>query len=395
MDKYIIHCDMNNYFASVEALDNPYLNEVPFVVTGDVNMHHGIILSKNNKAKSFGICTGESLFSCKKKCSEVVAVPANYKKYLHYAKLSRSIYLQYSSKVYPYGLDEAWIDVSDMVEKLDDAIDLARTIKKRIMNELGLIISVGISFNYVFSKLGSDMKLSNDVFVIDKSNYLEVTENIPAFQMLFIGSKTRSALKKMNILTIGDLRRADVRILKNRFGKTGQVYYDFANGNDSWFNPATESEREIKSLGNTITTTLNNDIINAKDCEDYIYVLVSILVKRLKKHKLQGRYMQLQLKFNDLSTNTKQKSSDIYISDQKRIYELAYSIYSKMDIEKPVRSICIRISKLIYCGGEQLSLFDNDDFCIDEVLIKTIERLKNKYGEIMIEKSNVSLDWED
>lgn len=389
MDRYLIHCDMNNYFASVEMLDNPYLEFIPIVVCGEIELRHGIVLSKNNKAREYGIITGESIYEAKEKCKDLVCVKANYQKYLKYTKLSREIYKRYSELIYPYGLDEAWIDVTKLCNNIDDAIKIAREIKYLIKTELKLNIAVGVSFNYIFAKLGSDQK-SDDVFVIDKENFEKITEYMPAFNLLFVGAKTRSTLKKLNILTIGDLRKTNPIILKQYLGKKGLTLYEFANGNDSEFNPVTQADEEIKSISNTITSP--KDILTFEETEAFIYILSEVTSKRLIKHNLSGRTIALTIKYNDFTSVQKQKTFDNNINLQSDIYNMASYILTLLEEKKPIRSVSLRISQLSSSKYTQLTLFTLD---IDSEAKKLYKSLQKKYGNISLEKSSNLRDWDE
>lgn len=387
--RYLIHCDMHNYFASVEMLDNPYLEYIPIAVCGDIELRHGIVLSKNDLAKARGVVTGESIYEAKKKCPDLVYVKADYQKYLKYTKLSRAIYQRYADDIYPYGMDEAWIDVSSKCKNMDDAIEIARIIKKLILQELGLKIAVGISFNYIFAKLGSDQK-SDDVFVIEKEHFLEKTEYFPAFSLLFVGSKTRTALKKLDILTIGDLRRADKMLLKHYLGKKGLMLQDFANGDDSEFKPVNQNDNEIKSLSNTITAPRD---LNSKDeiCA-FIYILSDAINKRLEKHHLAGKTIALIIKQNDFQVFNKQKTLDTYVKSKIEIYNTTLYIFSLLKCTEPIRSVSLRISSLTDDTNVQLTLFETD---IDQETKELFEKFQKTYGTIEIEKSSTTKDWEE
>lgn len=390
MNKVIIHCDMNNYFASVEMLKDATLQKIPFIVAGDPSLRHGIVLSKNELAKKYNIITGESSASARQKCPNIVIVRPNYHDYVKYAKLSRAIYQQYTKEMYPYGLDEAWLDVSSICLTLQEGQIIAQEIKKRIKEELHLQISVGISFNFVFAKLASDLKIKEKIVVFSEANFKKTVWMLPVKTLLFVGSKTEIALKNMGIITIGDLARADIGILANKFGKKGRMLHGFANGDDSKFNFASIHEEDIKSLGNTITPP--KDIYQRKDALDFIAILSCILTKRLKKHHFKARCLMLTLKQNNFEIITKQKTLDHYSDHSQDFYNLASVLLKKnYDFSIPLRNISLRVSKFIVSEEEQLSFFEQENSMEMESIVN---RLRKIYGTFDLEESATKKDWE-
>lgn len=393
MEKFIIHCDMNNYFASIEMLNNPYLELIPLVVCGDIELRHGIVLSKNNEAKKYGIVTGESVYDAKKKYKDVVCIKANYKKYMHYTKLSREIYHKFTDLIYPYSLDEAWLDISMKCSSIDEALNIARIIKKTIKEELGLNISIGLSFNFVFAKLASDKK-DGDVFVIDQEHFIEQTKNIPAFELLFVGNKTRSKLKKLNILTIGDLRKSNVSLLTKVLGKKGKMLYDFSCGDDSSFIPNIENTTNMKSISNTITAP--KDIYTLKETEKYIYLLSVAISKRLKKHNLVTKTISLKIKLNDFKIIGKQLSMDNYSNDTMMILKGALKAINLLEYDLPIRSITLRVNNLKENNYTQMSLFlENDGMKFIEKEVEIKNNFDEKYKKFAFEEGSNLKDWDE
>jgi len=390
MNKVIIHCDMNNYFASVEALKNPALERIPFIVAGDPSLRHGIVLSKNELAKKYKIITGETSASATKKCPHIVIVRPNYHDYVKYAKMSRAIYERYTKEIFPYGLDEAWLDVSNSCSSLQEGQKLAIEIKLKIKEELHLNISIGISFNFVFAKLASDLKVKDKAIVVSPSNYQKTVWMLPVQSLLFVGVKTNTILQDMGIKIIGDLACADSQILMQKFGKKGKMIHEFANGIDSSFNFAAIHEEDIKSLGNTITPP--KDIYQIKDALDFIAILSLIIMKRLKKHHFKAKSISLSLKKNNFEVITKQKTLDNYSDNSQEIFNLASSIIKKnYDFSFPLRSISLRVGKIIISEEEQLSLFEEEKSIQMESILN---RLKKIYGNFDLEESATKKDRE-
>lgn len=386
---------MDNYFASVECIDKPHLKNLPVAVCGDPAMRHGIVLAKNDIAKKYGIVTGESSYAAKGKCLELVILPPDYRKYLKYAKLAREIYSRYSSKIYPYGMDEAWIDLTDKCDDFEDGIRIANEIRQRIKDELSLTASVGISFNYIFSKLASDIKKPDATSIVPFDNFKSIVWNMPAFDMLFVGSVTRKVLRSMGILTIGDLANYDPHLLVKKLGKKGWMLWEFANGNDSSFDPRTNDEDDIKSLGNSITPP--KDITSEKDAAAFLYVLSSTVAKRLKKHSFKSSCVSIVIRRSDFTIITRQKSFTHPIDEADVIFEYAYELFIKNHTwEKSVRSIGVRADKLLRRENEQLSLLDYFDNPpkIKNNISELISKIKEEYGSFDLEQSASSRDTE-
>ncbi len=371
-----LHFDMNNYFASIEMLDKPELKNIPMVVCGDPKIRHGIVLSRNDLAKKLGIIAGESINSAHKKCPSLKLIIADYEKYLNFTKKARLIYQKYTDKVYPYGMDECWLEV-DL--DYNDAYKLALKIMNEIKDNLNLKVSSGISYNFIFAKLASDQK-KMEPFVISEDNFKSIAWSMPAFNLLFVGSKTRTKLKNMGILTIGDLANYDELKIKSSLGKNGVMIQEFAKGNDTLFTPYLLNDEEIKSMGSSIT--LPKDINFYEDACDFLYVICHVLRKRLIKHQYKAQVVNLIIKDHNFIKYSKQKKLVHPSDDTKEIYLTVINLLNEcFDFSTTIRSIGIRLSELVQSNYEQISLniFDEDD-----LLERKIQALENKYGEISL-----------
>ena len=222
MDRIILHCDMNNFYASVECMLNPSLKGHPVAVGGDVENRHGIILAKNYEAKKYGIQTGEALWQAKEKCRDLIIVPPNYEEYLKYSRLAHAIYEEYTDLIEPYGMDEVFMDISSGSKPFQYGEQVANELRERIKFELGLTISVGVSFCKVFAKLGSDLKKPDAVTVIPKDSFRELIWHLPASDMVGVGRATGKLLAGYGIRTIGDLANAYPDLVQKKLGKNGE-----------------------------------------------------------------------------------------------------------------------------------------------------------------------------
>ena len=231
--RIILHSDLNNFYASVECLYHPEYRGKPLAVLGDPEARHGIVLAKNYEAKSRDVRTGDPKWMAEQKCPGIVFVPPHYELYMKHSRLVRQIYSEYTDQVEPYGLDECWLDVTGSTRLFGSGEEIADKIRKRVKSELGVSVSVGVSFNKIFAKLGSDLKKPDATTVIECDRFKEVVWPLPVKELLYVGRATHNKLKRRGIFTIGDLANANPESLKFWLGKMGIVLWQFANGLDT------------------------------------------------------------------------------------------------------------------------------------------------------------------
>ncbi|MHB1452644.1 MAG: DNA polymerase Y family protein [Saccharofermentanales bacterium] len=385
MDRVILHCDMNNFFASVECLHNPDIRGLPVAVCGAPEFRRGIVLAKNGLAKKMGILTGESTLEARAKVPDLKIVPPHYPLYLKYARLARVIYSEFTDIVTTYGMDEAWLDVSGSAALFGDGVVIADRIRERMKSELGLTVSIGVSFNKIFSKLGSDMRKPDATTVISKENYRDIVWPLPAGDMLFVGSASRHKLFLNRIITIGDLACAPPLTLRRLLGKNGLMLWQFANGDDSMFFPESGNDTLIRSIGNHITPPRN--LTSGHDIKLLLYVLADSVATRLRSNKMNASTVKLHVKdsafrvreFQIGVKNPTQSASDIFYA--------AMALFSqKYTWQNPVRTIGIRVSGLKHLYFGQLTLFD-DTPARDERLDSAIDEIRRRYGYFSIERA--------
>ena len=233
MDRVILHCDMNSFYASVECLYNPSIRNKPVAVGGSVEKRNGIILAKNDVAKRFGVKTGDALWQARQKCPNLVIVPPDFKKYIKLSRLAVEIYNSYTNLVEGFGLDECWLDVTGSTHLFGSGEEIAEAIRQRVKTELGITCSIGVSFNKIFAKLGSDMKKPDAITVITKDNYKSTVWPLPVEDLLFVGRATKQKLNRYGIKTIGDLACSNLSFLETLLGKWGSYLWGYANGLDA------------------------------------------------------------------------------------------------------------------------------------------------------------------
>lgn len=389
MERTILHCDMNNFYASVECMLNPSLRGHPVAVGGDVENRHGIILAKNYEAKKFGIQTGEALWQAKQKCPKLIIVPPHYEEYLKYSRLAHSIYADYTDLIEPYGMDEVWMDVTGSTKAFGSGEVIANTLRERIKYELGLTISVGVSFCKVFAKLGSDMKKPDAVTVIPKDSFRDIIWDLPASDMLGVGRSTEKFLSSYGIHTIGQLANAYPDLMQRKLGKNGMVLLAFANGEDRSKVAPQDYEPPMKSIGHGITTM--QDLENNAEVWNIMLALtqdighklrvynknaagVAIYIRYIVDKQIAGKQWQSQL---PLRTH----SAAIIAKEAYRLFERSYGW------EYPIRSVTVRAINL--CSQdlpEQLQFF-SDAATVErkEKLETAIEDIRRRFGKYSIQ----------
>ncbi|MFA0814757.1 MAG: DNA polymerase IV [Anaerofustis sp.] len=387
MERVILHSDLNNFYASVECLNNPAIRGFPVAVGGSTELRHGIILAKNYIAKKYGIQTGEAIWQAKQKCPGLVVVRPNFSLYLKYSKLVKNIYADYTDKIESFGLDECWLDVTDSAI-YGDGKSIADEIRKRITFELGITASVGVSFNKIFSKLGSDMKKPDATTVITKENYQELVWNLPVNDLLYVGRSTYTKFKQYGIHTIGDLANTDLKYLKKHLGKNGYTLWVFANGWDDSPVSNEHSEPYIKSIG--FSTTTPRDLISDEDVRITMYGLCESIASRLRDHQYKCSLVQIYIRDNSLFSFQRQGSLLIPCCSSKSIFEKAFSLYQEhYDIrsDKPIRSIGVRACKLSDIDVIQLSMLpEMKTLQAQEDVEIAIDMIRSRYGYHQIQR---------
>jgi DNA polymerase-4 len=378
---------MNNYYASVESLFNPQLRNVPMAVCGDPAMRHGVVLAKNELAKSRGVITGESVYAAKQKCPNLTTVMPDFARYEEFAEKARRLYREYTQDVIPFGLDEAWIVLSNAagrVDSIEKGKFIADDIRARIKAELGLTASVGVSYNYIFSKLASDLRKPDATSVLAESDLQTVIWQMPVSDLLFVGKVTRKKLTAAGVHTIGDLARSEVKMLKSLLGKSGEMLWLFANGDDRSFDPHSSDDDPFKSIANTIT--MPYDLVNELDILTMLYVLAKSVSERLRKHTYKAACVAILLKFDDFKVINRQTTVALPIDSEYEIYKYAKRLFLANFAKQSVRSVGVSVSRLYSNKYEQLSLFDSADESDNTEIAELEANLQGRLRELKVEK---------
>lgn len=387
MARVILHCDLNNFYASVECLYNPDIRNKAVAVCGSQSTRHGIVLAKNNIAKKLGIKTGETIWQAKKKCPGLVIVPPNYTLYLRFSRLAMDIYRSYTDLVEAFGIDECWLDVTESTRLFGDGTTIAFKIKERIKNELGVTVSVGVSFNKIFAKLGSDMKKPDAVTVITESNFKDMVWCLPIESLMYVGRATRRKLNRIGILTIGDLANAPVNFLINQLGKWGETLWIFANGYDATPVTKTSYRAIVKGVGNSLTTP--KDLTNNEDIKILIYVLSDSVAQRLRRHNLKGKTICISIRDSELSYIERQAQLGFYTYTSSEIAQKAYEIFlNSWNWCKSIRLVGVRVTDLVAADTYiQLSLFSDDRKLKRELLEQSMDKIRKRFGHYSVQRA--------
>ena len=392
MDRVILHSDMNNFYASVECMLNPALDGKPVAVVGDPGQRHGIVLAKNQRAKQCGVKTGNPLWLARRLCPEIVFVPPHMELYAEYAHAAREIYYAYTSQVEPFGLDECWLDITSSAGLFGDGGAVADEIRARIKRELGISVSIGVSFNKVFAKLGSDLRKPDATTVIGRAQMRETVWPLPVETLLYVGRATHTRLRERGICTIGQLAQADPAELRRSFGKPGLTLWTFANGLDR--SPVCEQGEQaaVKSIGNSTTTP--RDLTTDADVRLVIGLLAESVSARLRESALVCRTVVFQARTADLRWRERQGKLDIPCRTAEAIRRRAYALY--LDICRPgarLRSIGVRAADLLPAEVEQPS-FRPEYQAVQrrEKLEHTIDSLRSRFGHFSVQPAANLLD---
>jgi DNA polymerase-4 len=388
MDRVVLHSDMNSFYASVECLYHPELRGKPVAVGGDEAQRHGIILTKTPQAKKYGVKTGEAIWQAKQKCPGLIVVPAHYDLYMRHSRLAHGIYRRYTDLIEPFGLDESWLDVTGSAALFGGGEAIAEEIRSTIKRELGVTVSVGVSWNKIFAKLGSDYKKPDAVTVITRENYREKFWELPASDLLYVGPATTRKLARYGIHTLGQLAQSSPEFLVGLLGKWGSYLWAFANGHD--ISPVLTDgfESRIKSVGNSMTAY--RDIETYDEAWQVLLNLSESVARRLRENGFRARTVELSVRDNELDWFGCQTKLSVPACTTEAIADAAMKLLrEKYDFHKPLRALGVRGCDLVgeECGV-QLS-FDAD--ALRQARWETIENcvdgIRGRFGRDAVKRA--------
>ena len=385
--RVILHADLNGFYAGVECLYRPEIRDKPVAVSGDAANRHGIILAKNEIAKRFGIKTGEAIWQARQKCPQLVVLTADYARYLRYSCLTRQILQDFSDQVEPFGLDEAWIDVSASARLLGNGHDLADLIRRRTREELGLTCSVGVSYNKIFAKLGSDLKKPDATVIISPDNYRDLVWPRPVQELLYVGPSTMRRLNRIGVRTIGALAGLRLQDARYLLGKWGEILWLFARGQDDSEVGRGDAREIIKSIGNSTTTP--RDLDTNHDVRIVLTVLAESVATRLRAAGLRCRTVQISIRDNRLLSIDRQQKLEQATDLASEIVRRAWTLFERYwDWTRPIRSLGVRGCDLVTAARlEQLALLEDPHlYQRQKNLEATIDEIRRRYGYFSIQR---------
>ena len=385
MERVIFHCDLNCFYASVELLSHPELREVPTAVAGDPASRHGIILAKNEPAKQFGVKTAETIWQAKKKCPNLVLLPAHHRLYHEYSRKVNAIYDQYTDLVEPFGIDESWLDVTNTLHLFGgDAGALADGIRERIHRELGLTLSVGVSFNKVFAKLGSDYKKPDATTVISRENWKSIVWPLPVGDLLYVGDAAQKLLGQFGVRTIGQLASCRRETLETLMGKMGTQLYEYANGLDASPVRSRLEAEPVKSVGNG--TTFPENLTTRAQVQAGIAVLADSVATRLRREGLYAGGIQVTVRDPAFHDRSRQRQLPAPTHLIRELTAAAMALTEELwTPPAPIRALTVTAIHLSPEGEsyQQASLFDHGAGrrnTRQEKLESAMDAIRKKYG---------------
>lgn len=393
MSRVILHSDCNSFYASVEKALDPKLKDKPVAVSGNAKERHGIILAKSIEAQRCGVKTGEPIWQAMQKCPQLITLPPNFEKYIEYSKIAGEIYYSYSDQVEPFGLDEAWIDVTGSRLLFGNGPQIAKSISHKIKSELNITVSIGVSYNKIFAKLGSDYKKPDAITVITKENYKDIVWPLPVENLLYVGRSTKKKLYNLGIKTIGDIANTNNTVLRNNLGKWGDILHSYANGLDCSPVAIYNNTPPVKSIGNSTTTP--RDLKTPRDVKIVFCVLAESVAARMRKQGFMGKTVTISVRDNQLSAFTRQKQMARYSNVTSEILECALEIFRQnYNWNRNIRSLGIAVSDLRSENTEvQMSFFNDEQKHIrKEKLDFTSDKLKNRFGKYIINPALLMID---
>ena len=379
-DRIILHADCNSYFASVESIDHPEWKLVPMAVCGDPELRHGIILAKNELAKKYHIETAETIYSAKKKCPELLLVPAHHEKYRTVCERINAIYEGYTDLVERFSIDESFLDVTGSRHLFGSGQEIADELRRRIREEIGVTISVGVSFNKTFAKMGSDYKKPDATTVISRENYQELLWPLPIQDLLFVGKSSAALLREHGILTIGDLAQADTDSLSYFLGKTGLHLQKAARGEDLSPVLPTGYEEQPKSISHNVT--FDHDLTASSEVMAGLTLISDQVATRLRSKKLFASIVQIQIKDTSLKVMNRQKSLAEYTCSTQLIRDTAMELLREnWPDQKPIRMLSVGVTGLSADGAQQLNMF-TDTAKIEKARRpdEAVDSIRSKFG---------------
>ena len=387
MNRIILHCDLNNFFATATLTENPTLKNLPVAICGDAKKRHGIVLAKNSIAKKYGVLTAETIWEAQRKCPDLIILSPNYNLYENLSKKVQSIYLEYSDKVEPFGIDECWVEITNYDMDFEKAEKIANEIRTRIKKELNITVSVGVSFTKTLAKLGSDLKKPDALTVITPEILKTKIWKLPCSELLMVGKSTKSTLNAMGIFTIGDLAISDETSLKTRIGKNGVMLRNMARGED--FSPVKSYYCKSKPKSISQSATSEKDITNSTEVFAAFLEFSEGISQKLKSENLLTETVGITVLTNTFESKEYRMPLTYPTDASMTIAKTAMALFNKNEcLTLPLRALGVRALNLKEnIMARQLSLFETQNTDIEEKIEDNILIIRNKYGKNAIKRA--------
>ena len=392
-ERTILHSDINCCYAAIEHLHHPELAGKPLAVGGDPESRHGIVLTADYIAKKYGVKTGMALWQAKQMCPEINFISPRMDLYLRFSKMAHEIYAEYTDLQEAYGIDESWLDVTDSVNIKGDGLKIAKDISNRMKSELGITVSIGVSFNKIYAKLGSDYKKPDAITTMYRDEFQQKAWVLPASDLLYVGRSTSAKLQKLGIRTIGDLARTDLQILHAQFGKMGDILWSFANGYDDSPVKYEDAHAPIKSIGNSTTTP--RDLVDEQDVKIVLTVLAESVAARLRENGFKCRVVEISIRDNELFSFTRQRKIDHATNVTREIAEEAFRLFQEnYNWQKPIRSVGVRGADLVNDNyWEQIDLFSSVEFREKQMKVdEAVDDIRRRFGFYSVQRGLMYFD---
>ena len=386
-NRVILHSDINACYAAIEHLHRPELNGKPLAVGGDPEARHGIVLTADYIAKKYGVKTGMALWQAKQVCPELNIVSPRMDLYLRFSRMAHEIYGEYTDLQEPYGVDESWLDVTASSSLKGDGYKIAKEISNRMKSELGITVSIGVSFNKIFAKLGSDYKKPDAITTIYEDEFKNKAWALPVSDLLYVGRSTNQKLARFGIKTIGDLAQTDEHLLMSHLDKMGGILWAFANGYDDSPVKMEHTHAPIKSIGNSTTT--QRDLENDEDVKIILYILAESVAARLRDNGFKCRVVEISVRDNELYSFTRQHKIDHATNITGEIATEAYRIFKEnYNWRKPIRSVGVRGADLVNDNyWEQMDLFSSVEQREKQMkLDDAVDTIRRRFGFYSVQR---------
>lgn len=382
IERKILHVDVNNAFLSWTAVDmlangaKQDIRKIPAVIGGDEKARKGIVLAKSALAKKMKITTGESLFQARKKCPSLQVFPGDFKLYKKMSDAMTNILLEYTDQIERFSIDECFMDMTHFVKSDSELLDKANEISIRIKNELKFTVNIGVAHNKLLAKMASDLEKPDRVHTLFENEMANKIWGLPIEDLFMVGRRNGPKLRKMGIITIGDLAKENKDNIVQKFGKLGSMIWEYANGIDN--SEVVCEEQEPKSIGNSIT--LPYDIKDIDKLNQVILTLSEQVAYRLRKEELLATVVNVQIKTKEFETFSHQKKLEFPTDETKEIYRLAKDLLLILKKNYYIRLLGVRVDNLVQKSEHQISFFEKQEDSKDKKLDLVMDKIKQKYG---------------